>query len=377
MTARKRSTRTKKEFDWTGFVLGLSRWLLKICGVIFFLALGYTLYGIFSGAARQLEGEAVTRVANNWRLMGQVMTFTGFFGTLALCVLTFGEIAFAVVAGIIGAGLMFGMPMLIASNIADPSANHAIVLNIWSKNAGMAILTVVGLRIAWAIVDQVIYATTRGAKAAEDQVQPTKTKEKKKRRSGLLWQACWDMPYCHEAVREICPAYKARKTCWRFGYGCNCDPSLIEQLIRTGGANVGKGVSGDKVTRQQQFVRSDLQADVSAGTRERTISCRECAIFIEHQRQKFGVLNPVFIVATIVGLVFLYKPFVKVYSSAMESLAQVAVRLTYGEMVSPEQWVMELNTPTVRIFIYIILATFAMAYVLKFVEWAILKKMIL
>ncbi|MFP3903808.1 MAG: hypothetical protein ACLFWB_06145, partial [Armatimonadota bacterium] len=166
---------------------------------------------------------------------------------------------------------------------------------------------------------------------------------------------------------------------WRFGYGCNCDPSLIEQLIRTGGASRGKGTgtSSEQRVREEAFVRSDLQADGKAGTRERTMECRDCAIFVEHQRQKFKVLNPVFVLMTLAALVYLFQPYVQVYERVMHQLAQVAARLTYGDMINPQDWVAELNVPTVQILIYIIVAGFLLSYVLRFIEWAILKRMIL
>ncbi|MFP3905193.1 MAG: hypothetical protein ACLFWB_13185, partial [Armatimonadota bacterium] len=265
MSARKKSgsKSDRKPFEWEPFLAALSQWLLKICTIVFFIALGYILYGIFSGAAQNPSPEAAERIARNWRLMGQIMTTAGFVGTIALVFLTLEEVSLAIIAGMVGAGLMFGMPMLIASNIADPSSTHAQVLNECSRSAGMAILLVVGLRIGWAIVQQVISTGRRATTPDEEQVQPVKKKKRTRQRSMLLWQACWDMPYCHDAVKEICPAFKAGKTCWRFGYGCNCDPSLIEQLIRTGGASRGKGTgtSSEQRVREEAFVRSDLQAD--------------------------------------------------------------------------------------------------------------------
>jgi len=46
-------------------------------------------------------------------------------------------------------------------------------------------------------------------------------------------------------------------------------------------------------------------------------------------------------------------------------------------MVRPDQWVSYLNTPTVKVFFFIFVGMIGLAYVLRAVEWAILKRMII
>jgi len=323
--------------------------------------------------------EQMQRIAGNLELMGQVMTVAGFLGAVALVLLTLEDVTFAVVLGILGAGLTFGMPILVASNLQANASTPASAINTWSGNAGMGMLFVVGVRILWEIISQIRNAGSRGLTAEEKAAAAAVVDKKKKWKKPGLWDHCWDMPYCHEAVRDICPAYKARKSCWRFGYGCNCDPSLIETLIRTGGSSLGKGVSKETAAQRVRdaYVRSDLAADAVVGTGQRTIPCSKCSIFVEHQRQKFRVLNPVAVVGTIVGLAFLYKPLLAVYTQVINFMAALAARLTYGDRIDPGEWIQYLNTPTVQIFFFVFVGLIALAYVLKAVEWAILKRMIL
>jgi hypothetical protein len=371
------------QVDFLAIIIAWSHSLLRLALLAFVIALAYILYGIFSGALASMEPAQMQRVAANLVLMGQVMAAAGLLATVCIVMTTLEEMTFTMVAGIVGAGLMFGMPILVASQLQNAASTPAGVINEWSRNAGMAILFIVGLRVLYAVVDQIANAGARAQAKTEDDTTTvvTKSKEKKRRSLFRLWDPCWDMPYCHPAVREICPAYKAHKSCWRFGYGCNCDPTLIETLIRTGGASTGKGAlkkTAEQRITEEAYVRSDLDADTARiGSSERTIPCSKCVIFIEHQRQKFRIINPIAIIATFVGLFFLYKPLTTVYGAVIDFMAALLARLAYGTMVRPDQWVSYLNTPTVKVFFFIFVGMIGLAYVLRAVEWAILKRMII
>ncbi len=372
----------RQQVDVFAVITAWSRTLLQVAAVGFVISLGYILYSIFSGALASMPNEQMQRVAGNLTVMGQIMTAAGFLATVALIILTVEEIAFVVVMGIVGAGLMFGMPILVATHLQDATSTPAMTMNEWSRNAGMGILLVVGLRIVWEMVAQIKSAGGRAiAKQDEEESAIAKAEKKAEARRIGLWDACWGLPYCHDAVREVCPAYKARRSCWRHGYGCNCDPSLIETLIRTGGASTGKGAAKATSTQRRTdaaYVRSDLAADAPVGTGERTIACSKCPIFVEHQRQKFKIVNPIAIIGTIVALAALYKPLTGIYEKVIDVMAKLAARFTLDtEMLNPEEWVGYLNTPTVRIFFFLFVGMIAMAYVLKAMEWLVLKRMVL
>ncbi|MGC9317639.1 MAG: hypothetical protein ACP5KN_06320, partial [Armatimonadota bacterium] len=181
---------------------------------------------------------------------------------------------------------------------------------------------------------------------------------------------CWEMPYCHQAIREMCPAYTNRRDCWRLGRGCNCDPYLIESLLRQG---ADRDVLPEEVT---EYTRSDLTGDRVAG-RERTRQCRDCPIFNEHQRQKFRLLNPIIIIAAVVGLGFAYPIVRRLYTGFIAFMAALAERFAFGTQVPVGRWVQRLDSPAVWVFFYIILGLLAMSYVLKAVEWAVLRRKII
>ncbi len=378
---RKVARQDRQQVDAGAVLLAWSRTVLQAALVGFVISLGYILYGLFSGKLRGVtDPNEIQRLVGNFTLMGQVLTVSSFLAAISLLVLTFGEVAYAVLVGIVGAGLMFGMPIIIGSNLGQDS-DFAQPISNWCANAGLVVLFLVGLRILWEIGDQIRRAAFKSEAQKEIEEASIAQRQTKKRRKGpRLWDPCWDLPYCHDAVKDVCPAFKARRSCWRFGYGCNCDPGLIEQLIRTGGANVGKAAakktSGER-TVSEAYVRSDLQADTVVG-RERTIPCVKCAIFIEHQRQKYRIVNPIAIVGTLVGLVFLYQPLTTVYSQIIKAAAAWAARFTLeADMIDPGRWIGYLDSPFVKGFFFVFVGLIALSYVLRAVEWLVLRKMVL
>jgi hypothetical protein len=352
----------------------VARWAkmaLQLSVIAFFVSLAYILYGVFSGALNQ---GASDRVLDNLRLMGQILTVASLVGTAAFAFLS-EEIAYTVAVGLVGIALMFGSPVLLSNSLQGNAGEAAAVIGEWTRNASLAIFTVVGIRLFYEIIQQIRTAgDRRRERESQEEISPIK---KAKKMGGGVWSPCWGLPYCHDAVREHCPAFKARKSCWRFGYGCNCDPSLIEQLIRSGALETGKttATQGSKQrVAQEAYVRSDLQADRVVRASERTIPCTKCPIYLDHQRQKFKIVNPIAIVAALIGMAIAYKPLLVIYTLVVKTTATLASRLTFGPNRDAGQWFEYLNTPAVQVFFFIIVGLLALAYVLKFVEWAIFVK---
>jgi len=284
--------------DLTKYAETILRWSLLAMG----LATVYILYGIFSG---QLTASASPRIVANLQLVGQVLAVSAGLSTICLIIITFDEIAWSVLAGIFGLGYLVGIPFLISGNIRSATSPAAEQIAIWGTLAGTIIVAMVGLRILAEVYHQLAHGELRLKPAQPKADEKAKPSEEAKLKTIYPWTPCWQMPFCHQAIREICPAFKSHTTCWRYGRGCNCDPGLVEKLIRTGG--VGASTDSEQRQRQQEYMRSDLRADAPV-ERERTLSCKECPIYLEHQRAKFRFVNPILVIATIVAFFVFYQP---------------------------------------------------------------------
>ncbi len=336
---------------------------LRLSVLAFVISTGYVLYGVYGG---HLSQGVEPRILDNLRIMGQIMAASGALGAICLVIVTYEEVAYTAVAGILGLGYMFGFPLMVAGQVQSQAQQAGETILKWSNATGEVMLVIVGLRMLHEIVNFIKEAPRRRERLAEEQGL-----EKPKYVSrGPIWRLsrCWEMPYCHEAIKEMCPAYQARKNCWRIGRGCNCDPYLIESLLRRG--------AGKEISQQDEvYMRSDLAGGRQAGG-ERTRECRDCPIFNEHQREKFRVLNPVFIAATILGLVAAYPVMRGLYAAFIASTARVAEKFAFGTQVPVGQWIQRLDSPAVWVFFCIIVGLLALSYVLKAIEWAILVRKI-
>ncbi len=328
------------------------------------------MYGGYLSSA-----ELDARKLSNIVIMGKLLAAAGTIGTIAFALATMGEVAYVVAAGLIGLGLIFGTPVLILSKLQEATNPAALQISIWTRNAGFAICAVALLRILYHIgytIKMGPKARQRAQEEEDDQLGPKRVK-----RTHGIWSRCWELPYCHDTIREVCPAFKERRNCWKIRRGCNCDPMLVESLIRAGAARMGKGQ--DKVAAQQQqtqdeYLRDALGAGRGTGPRPpegRTMECTKCPIYGEHQRQKFRIANPIVIIGTLALLLATYPITKQAYFATVEALAAIAARFTMGKMIDPSRWFEYLNTPAVQIFFFAIVTIFLLAYVLKVIEWAI------
>jgi hypothetical protein len=347
----------------------LVRWSgvgLKLFGVVFAVGTAYLLWGIYGGYLA--EGDP--RTIGNLRLMGQVMTLGGALATVCLVIVSYEEVTYAVLAGMVGGAYWFGTPLLMAGQLQNANEAAADVVQRASTLTGQCIVVIVGLRV---VIEIIRYAREGPSRRATlTHIDEDKKKVKVTTRPWYRLSRCWELPYCHQAIREFCPAYKQGRSCWRLGLGCNCDPHMIEALIRSGGAERGKSdtTSGMRGVHEA-YVRSDLTGDRVVGKAERTRTCKDCPIYNEHQRQKFRVFNPIIITGTIVALLAGYPLFIRGYKSALEALTEIVQRLAYGKF-DPSRWFQGWQTPAVRTLLFLVFAGIALSYILKLVEWAIL-----
>ena len=368
---RPRGPKATESTQWAQLVVAYAGTVLKFSGPVMLAATSYLLYAIFSG---HLDGFASNRLLANARLVGQVLAASGVVSVSCALIITYEEIAFAVVAGFVGWGFLWGIPFVIASNLRDPSSQVAGEIRFWGTTTGLAIIGLVGLRLLYELYVQLAVGGPWSRGSPKEPVEPAKAREKQTR-TILPWTACWRMPFCHEAIRELCPAYRARKTCWRYGHGCNCDPHLVESLIRSGGVGRSAG-SAQSGQSRPAYLRSDLETQPPRAGDRRTISCAQCAIYDEHQQAKFRITNPIVIIGTIVATIAGYGSLIRLYQGILTTSGRLVNRFAFTGDAHPEQWFEYLDTPTMRVFFIIILSLLILSYVLRAVEWAILVKKI-
>lgn len=118
-------------------------------------------------------------------------------------------------------------------------------------------------------------------------------------RKGLMahcYPKCWEMRFCRQMIRKVCPAFERKKPCWKLRLGCYCDEKTILRAMMDGGKE-NPHVRG--IMKSMGIDGPDSDRLVRRVTKAR---CMRCVIYSEHQAQKYRLASPLVFPAVIVVL---------------------------------------------------------------------------
>jgi len=383
------------------WLTGSAETVLKVTVVVLVVSTAYLIFGILAGHLTQESG----RVAAVFQTTSTVFTIAAILVAVSAFIRFYeqpGWVYLAVLPGLIAAVII---PFVIQNKYASPGpVGRDLIRNL--RFCGEIVFVIVALRAGIAIVDRI----RRPPAPEEDQRDQAPMHVEKKKVTGRtpLWAKCWDLPYCHESLQAVCPAFQAHKSCWKLNRGCNCDEGMIDRLVSI--RATARGTSAQQQRTAQQYVREELAEPKRKSTKQ-LMPCRRCAIYNEHQRQKFALVNPIVVVLALVSLVLLAPIYRAGFGGALIGIDSFAQHISFvepgpKEKPSPEQereyhgpdwtpvevrpvitsrpvikkallrtWLGDqLNDQVVLWISYVVLCAFAMTYILRGVEWAILKQ---
>jgi hypothetical protein len=250
-------------------------WIVRVSAVFGGLALAYLLYGIMSGALSSTVGQSPQVASNmqtaalifNWALAGLVV---------AAFLLMWDEKAVAPVVAGFGLLLFFGaVPILKAAGNSLAAQKIADTLHF----GGMPLLILGGLKYLYDLAFWLMDLPNRmRGRANVGVAQLAEPRQQREAANSNMFSPCWKLPFCREVIRKQCPAYLAKRTCWKFGRGCYCDEEMISRIIR--------GESLDVIKAPTRMSRQGKPP------------CGRCYIFLEHQGLKYKMLSPLAIPIT-------------------------------------------------------------------------------
>ncbi|MFY9233811.1 MAG: hypothetical protein WAO58_05045 [Fimbriimonadaceae bacterium] len=205
------------------------------------------------------------------------------------------------------------------------------------------------------ILTRVRQRSLQGSKA--DQLRYGKGVKEERDIQNVFLGKCWQLPFCRKFVRERCPIYHSRRTCWRERVGCMCE----EEVIR--GAMENKPIPKDMVMAVKYIPYNNR---ISAN--QKAERCRQCVIYNEHQKHKYRLMLPVSI-AAFAGVYIMFRdPLLDATATMIRNLDKIVAGATWRQG----------DTAFVRtgIFEEILLGAFvivAFAYAMKLLEFLIFK----
>lgn len=365
MRKHRRPNRSSKLISALYDLTGLG---LIVGAVVMLLSAGYVVYGLQSGGIAKL---ATMPAADRARVLVNVAFTCRMFATASLVVVIslviryFVEETLGYLLSLAGALLYFIPPYALSG---FGKSNHAAIgIALVSQNTGLVMLAPGLMLVLRDLLMRLVRILTRPRLA-----------------SGLVWGKedrndlsvirksyghCWDLPHCREFIRKICPAYTSGHSCWRGKQGCYCDEKTIMRAMEMRGG-------GLEMAKNAQFSHGFSGGRKSLSPAQKRERCRNCAIYSEHQRQKYKLVSPLVFPAVFFA-VWLISPNV-------ESLIQTVVQFTDRLMklasfapqasMGPSAWTYYASgTGTIQWLFIVWLSIMAIGYMLQLMEYFIFK----
>lgn len=298
-----------------GFLDGASRFLLWGGILATALGLGFLVYTyvVFAGGSSASVPQALANVDLFMKILLAGLVALG----VATSFLFWGEEVLAPLQ-LIGAAALFFAPFylpLLAGSTSDRVASAALgTIQLGGSVFGMiAILCTAG-----DVASRIRVRMREGARA--DQLKYGKGVKEERDIQNVFMGKCWQLPFCRKFVREKCPIYHARRTCWKERVGCMCEEEVIRNAME------GKVIPKDAVAAANFIPRNTrLTADQKA---ER---CRHCVIYNEHQKHKYKLAMPLIFVGVGIAYFVGREPLKAWLGNAITSANRMFGNLTYRE----------------------------------------------
>ena len=340
-------------------------WVLRIAALFGGLALAYVLWGIFSGALQSSVGNA-PQTTNNVTSAIYILCWA-LIGIAVSCLILVWEEKFVAIAiAAVGLLLYFGAPPLLAM-AGDTKALSLAAREL--QKGGLPLMAIGGLKYGFDMMRWVIDLPNRMRGVANvGVVQQAEPRQQREAQYATMFSPCWKLPFCREVIRKQCPAYLAKKTCWKFGRGCYCDEEMISRIIR--------GESLDTIKAPTRISRQGKPP------------CGRCYIFLEHQGMKYRAFSPLAIPATIGIMYFGWSTYLTLTETVMKSMSFLWDKLAFHSVNTAAQVANSVNKETERAAstlspeavqsaaqttIGILLGFTLLIYMSKAIEWAIYK----
>jgi hypothetical protein len=370
MRKRKRSNRNSKVISALYDLTGLG---LIVGGLVMLVTAGYLAYGIQSGVIQKfgtMPGADRLRVINNIAFTCRI------FGTASLITVISAVIRYYVEETLgyalsLGGALLYFVPPIALAGLATPNIRaSSIAVGMLSSQAqatGLLMLAPGLMLVLRDLLGRLIRILTRPriatglvwGKEDRQNISPIRR----------AYGRCWDLPHCREFIRKICPAYTAGHSCWRVKQGCYCDEKTIVRAMEIRGA-------GADVVKNAQFSHGFSSGRQNLSGAQKRQRCRNCAIYSEHQRQKYRVISPL-VFPTVAIAIWLVSPNIQsliqsvvLFTDRFMKLASYTPQASMG----PSAWTYYTSgAGTIQWLFIVWLSIMAIGYTLQLMEYFIFK----
>lgn len=330
------------------FLQGVSRFLIGIGILAIVVGVGFLVYTVIGTA--NASAAINTQAISNVHVLSLVLE-AGVLGFgVGSAFLWWGEEIVGPILLIVAA-LLYTTPYYIPTMVSQMSKAGTVAIKSIQDSG-----TILGLIAICAIVGDVGMRirdrATLGAK--KDVIKLGKGVKTDGPIQNKLMGSCWQLPFCRKYVREKCPIYHSRRTCWKEQVGCMCE----EQII--GNALQGKVIPKDALAAAALIPRNNRLTP-----KQKFERCKSCVIYNEHQRHKYRVAVPAMIAVYALLYLTLRGVLSPDFQNMISHMGGLIHDLTYtkGKNMQAPTWLAE--------FLVVALFLLAFSYTMKIAEWLI------
>src|SRR5579862_9447189 len=337
------------------FLSSVARFLLWAGAVATIVGVGFLVYTAIAFSGGATPGPAANALSNI-SILEKIL----YAGVLALGVSTayqfWGESSLGV-AQLLGAGLLFFSPLILSMagiSAGDRTDGPVTMAMAALTHGGMVLGLISFVSIGVDVATRAKERSRQGWKS--DQMRFGKGVKEEQDRHNVFLGKCWQLPFCRKFVRERCPIYHARRTCWRELTGCMCE----EEVIRNAMEN--KAIPKDALMAATYIPRN-----MKLTVEQKQERCRSCVIYNEHQKHKYKAAMPITLLG-FAGIYFLFhEQLIEVTGGLIGGLDKLIGNVTYSKTGKLDQPLM------FKELLLACLMVVLLAYAMKVLEYVIFK----
>jgi len=285
--------------EFLGIIDGLARFLATVGGLAAIVGVAFLVYNY--AAMGSADAAALAQARTNIANFGLVALLGTLGVSLGVAWLMHGEETVGPILLIGGGALYFSqtyLPMMLGDSgkLEGAQALGAI------SAAGIPPAAVGLIVILMEVIARIKLRSAEGSKS--DQLKFGKGIKEERDIRNVFMGKCWQLPYCRKFVRERCPIYHARRSCWKERVGCMCEESVIRNAME------GTVIPNDIVAAAKYIPRNNKLTPEQKAAR-----CHQCVIYNEHQKHKYKLAIP----AATLGIAAVYVVFREPMGQAIKS----------------------------------------------------------
>ncbi|MBV6457781.1 MAG: hypothetical protein HONBIEJF_00901 [Fimbriimonadaceae bacterium] len=344
----------------------VARFLETVARFLFFggllaalVGIGFVLYNynVFAGIGMQPDNKRALANLDSFSTLAMAGSAACALGA---CFLFWEE-------EILGALLFMGAAALYLSSLYVPSIfgssqTNAVTERAFEilRNCGLVLGTIALIVIVIDLIRRVRERVQEGSKA--DQLKYGKGVKQEKEIHNIFMGKCWQLPFCRKFVREKCPIYHARRTCWKERVGCMCEESVIQNAMS------GKVIPADLVAAAKYIPRNNKLTEEMKKER-----CRVCVIYNEHQKHKYKLALPLVILSLVAVYAVGRTSLLAWLSGAIGAVDKVLSTATYSEKGGSLQQQAQNSVLPFHEILLVCLLVIIFAYLMRFLEYLFFK----